>query len=78
MGAVPVALAFDVPQPGLEAEDSAAGRAPVFSTLVFPLLTVINIHMSQDSGALPLQREAQVQFSQTSCTGPAAFPRCLV
>lgn len=38
MGAVPVALAFDVPQPGLEAEDSAAGRAPVFSTLVFPSL----------------------------------------
>lgn len=75
--AVPVALAFDVPQPGLEAEDSAAGRAPVFSTLIPPPCCDRHPHVTRQWSP-PLQREAQVQFSQTSCTGSAAFPRCLV
>lgn len=35
-------------QPGLGAEDPAAGRAPVFSALAFPLVTVISVHVSQD------------------------------
>ena len=72
LGAVLTPLAFDVP--GLGAEDPATGRAPVFSALIFPLVIVISVHMSQGRvEPSPLQMEAHVQFPKI-CTGPTAFP----
>lgn len=73
LGAVPIPLAFDVP--GLGAEDPATGRAPVFSALIFPLVIVISVHMSQGRvEPSPLQMEAHVQFPKISCMGPTVFP----